>query len=357
MTEDISLTQDSALPTRSDPGDAGDYGARIADEAPSPSQPTGIKPRVALIGCKGSGKSAIARAVFGAQRAPTAMGAAARYQADAAPVIVDDLPGWVNGAENTLTALFDFLESTPTSDAPLIAIWYTLDASSARVTEYELQLIRRFARRYPVMVVLTRSDLISADALDAMQSAIDEAAISGCVGVMPVAADPLPALGLEPYGIAELVELTIDLSEQESAMSADQPSDQPASGVTANAPVAPVAPNATTPPLAPTAPSPAAPRIAYLTTEQASAQSAPQPTPGQREQAQQPTPVRETPGGFETPDDNYVDDDGVGDGEGGDTTPGAAQSSSALIALLFVLSMAIALLLLGRKRRDDEDED
>jgi hypothetical protein len=41
-----------------------------------------------------------------------------------------------------------------------------------------------------------------------MRAAIDDAAIPNNLGVVAVAADPLPALGVAPYGVAELVALT-----------------------------------------------------------------------------------------------------------------------------------------------------
>jgi GTPase SAR1 family protein len=195
------------------------------------------QPRVALIGRAGAGKTALARALFGARQPATAPGDIAHYQDDATPVIVDDLPGWVNGSESSLSALFSYLQSTSSASAPLVAIWYALDAASARVTDYELQLIRRFAQLYPVVLVLTRTDLVADEALGAMRSAIDEAMIPNCLGVVPVAADPLPALGVAPYGTDQVVALTSqfaeesrkDLSEHEevAAEKNTQPDEQP----------------------------------------------------------------------------------------------------------------------------------
>jgi hypothetical protein len=164
--------------------------------------------RVALIGRAGSGKTTLARAIFGPSSKSASTSGVTRYIDDSAPVCVDDLPGWAHGAESRLDGLYSFLESTLGAGPAFDVIWYALDAQSARITDYELRLIRRFARLYPVVVALTRADLVSAEALASMRAAIEGAAIPNNVGVVAVAADPLPALGVAPYGVAELVALT-----------------------------------------------------------------------------------------------------------------------------------------------------
>src|SRR5690348_16118009 len=79
------------------------------------------QPRVALIGRAGAGKTALARALFGAQQPSTTTGDIAHYLDDAAPVIVEDLPGWVNGSESSLSALFSYLENAGSAGAPRVA--------------------------------------------------------------------------------------------------------------------------------------------------------------------------------------------------------------------------------------------
>lgn len=178
-----------------------------ASQGASPS-PDATVTYVALIGRAGSGKSTVAHAVFGLRDEPTTAGVYQRYQDDIAPVVVDDIAGWVNGSESTLGVIFSYLEAARASDLPLGAIWYTLDASSARVTEYETRLIQRLARMYPVVVVLTRCDLVSASAVAAMRAAIEREDIPNVLGVVPIAADPLPALGVAPYGVKEIMAIT-----------------------------------------------------------------------------------------------------------------------------------------------------
>lgn len=187
------------------------------------SKRTATRPRVALIGRAGAGRSALARALFGAQHAPAANGDIARYQDDATPVVVDDVPGWVSGAESDLRPILAYLDRAPGADGPLVATWYVLDAASARVTDHELQLIRRIARRHPVIVVLTRADLVADEALAAMRAAIEQAAIPNCVGVVAVAADPLPALGVAPYGVSEVMVLTTKAAEYPVTQPVKQP--------------------------------------------------------------------------------------------------------------------------------------
>ena len=275
-------------------------------------------PRVALIGRAGSGKTALLRALFGAQSEPSANGSGVRYQDAVAPLIVDDLPGWVNGDEGSVNALFAWLESTRAAGAPLDAIWYTLDASSARVTDYELQLIRRLAQQSPLVVVLTRTDLISAEARTAMQSAIADAAIPNCLGAVAVAADPLPALGIAPYGVAEVVALTTEPARQPRGQRATRP------------------------------------LVATERPEQAARQPEPRPAPdtGRREQA----PVSGVGGATRA---EY--------GRSGAATSAAyatadvaesgAGPSGALIVALVLLALAVALLLLRRRSRDAASTD
>ncbi len=103
MTEDTPSSQGSAMATPT---------GRSAEDQPC----------VALIGRAGAGKTALARALFGAESKPETSGAIARYQGATTAFIVDDLPGWVNGSESSLSALFSYMEAAPAAHAPIAAI-------------------------------------------------------------------------------------------------------------------------------------------------------------------------------------------------------------------------------------------
>ncbi len=307
MTEDTQHAQGSATTAPDGQGAAAVTGASAA------AQYDGRHPHVALVGRAGSGKTALALALFGAESQPTATGASARYQSDAAPVVVDDLPGWVNGEEGSVSALFSYLEHADAAGPSLVAIWYALDASSARVTDYELELIRRLAQLFPVVVVLTRTDLVSAEARDAMRAAIDGASIANCLGVVAAAADPLPALGMAPYGIADVVALT----PRRALQARYEP-----------------------------------PRAhADVATERAASQ----PETQRASTAGSPGQSAATAQQFATRSE-YARRDRR-DEEAYAAATGEGASSRALLVVLVVFALALALVLLGRRRRNQESAD
>ncbi|HLY30668.1 MAG TPA: hypothetical protein VKQ36_06545, partial [Ktedonobacterales bacterium] len=103
MSERIESLQESAiLPHAAE--DTEDEEA--SGEEGESEQPAIRRPHVALIGRTGSGKTAIARAIFGADTEPTLVDIADRYQREDAPVLLDDLPGWTHGNESSLDSLF-----------------------------------------------------------------------------------------------------------------------------------------------------------------------------------------------------------------------------------------------------------
>jgi GTP-binding protein EngB required for normal cell division len=285
--------------------------ADAADEADTLPQQAVAQLRVALMGRAGAGKTALARALFGAQRTHTssAFGDFARYEDEATEVIVDDLPGWASGSEESLSALFSFLEDERSAGQPFVMVWYALDAASARVTDYELQLVRRFAQLYPVVLVLTRTDLITEEALAAMRSTIDTATIPNCLGIVPVAADPLPALGISPSGIDEVMSLTTRYAE---TLRKNLPDHQDAASA----------------------------RIAQLGSQQGM-----ESVTDQARHSQPPTDVKRVNSR------NELTDEEAREGTANGAAAIDANAPWALIALLTVILLALALLL-GRRRRN-----
>lgn len=298
MTEDTPFTP-SSLNTES------------ANGVRSTARSNVSKQRVALIGRAGAGKTSLARALFGAQNRPSVTDNIAHYQNDSISISVDDLPGWVNGSESSLSMLFSYLEDARATDASPAAVWYTLDAVSARVTDYELQLIRRIAHMYPVVIVLTRADLVSVESLAEMQSVLEAAAIPNNLGIVAVAAEPLPALAIAPYGVDEVLALT---TEQDLGPSFDAPIHQDA----------------------------APERVA-----QPANQPEARPAPEQNRFDQRPTETQSPP----LRDERVYERAGYGEAPTSVAT--AAAPSATLMAWLILASLGLLLLvLLGRRRRN-----
>ncbi|GEM_PF-7111255 len=320
-------------------------------------------PHVALIGRAASGKTAIARALFGSDAEPTLVDIADRYQGGDAPLVLDDLPSWTHGNESSVDSLFSYLRTARDSGSPPDLIWYTLDASSARVTDFEIELLRRFANECPLAIVLTRCDLVAPDVLATMRSTLLAADIIGSHGVFNVAADPLPVLGVAPYGLGELIALTDAII----APPADEPSATHASKITVTSPDAeetiPAPPPACAAPetssgapTGQTSPLSASPLTFNADTLDT---GAPQPSPAPevwRDAIQPPAPS-EPPTANTLPSSSASLAPGRrGGGAGHMLVPvEEGPSTMSLIALAAVIALAIALLLLQLRRREEDD--
>lgn len=172
-------------------------------------------PNIAVIGRSGVGKSSLINRVFGANLAAIGAGKPiTRYYQRYANehIVLFDTPGWEPGEAgqaafyaDTLAFLRQYRTVTPTDHIHLV--WYTLDAPSARFTDFDARLIADLLRNYPVFLVLTKCDVAREDQKQAIIKAANAARLPNLVEIAQVAAQPL--LG-EPTGVDELVNSTFE---------------------------------------------------------------------------------------------------------------------------------------------------
>jgi len=185
-----------------------------------------------LIGGKtGVGKSTLINAIFQGDLATTGQGRPVtthtrEYRKDGVPVSIFDTRGLeLEKFDETLNELISLIEKRGQSDDPnehLHCAWICLSEDGRRVEDAEINLCRRLAAlKLPVVAVITkaRSD---GGFRAKVQSLLPDAANVVRVRAIQEVLDDGPVL--EPFGLVELVELTMELvpESQKNAFAAAQ---------------------------------------------------------------------------------------------------------------------------------------
>lgn len=186
------------------------------------------RPNILVVGRAGVGKSSLINTILGEKVAETGAGRPITqfYSVYQHPLVtMIDSKGWEGGHEgekqfrdDTARLLNERRTSNP--DDHIHIVWYIIAASDARFQDFDAQLVREAFGGIPVLFVLTKCDIISEDALTQVEQAIKTAAASMAqqatkiapapriVGIIRTAADPLPVLRQEPWGMDAVVEAT-----------------------------------------------------------------------------------------------------------------------------------------------------
>lgn len=167
------------------------------------------KPNILVVGRAGVGKSSLINAIFDWDLAATGSGSAitmhyTRYENDNVDVTLFDSKGWEGGDKQAQAFIADtksFLQSflTRSIDQHLHIIWYAIDASGARFTDYDQYLIGNLFAVYPVIVVLTKCDIARETEKSAIANEIAKVSFANVKDVVMVSAAPIVGsqLGLE----------------------------------------------------------------------------------------------------------------------------------------------------------------
>lgn len=146
------------------------------------------KPNILLAGATGAGKSSLINMIFGDKVAAVGTGKPVTQQIDAyetegIDVRIFDSKGYELGE----TAEKDFYDSvvqlakqTSAPEKTIHLIWYCIDCSGHKVTDYDEKTIVTFAKAgIPIAIVLTKADLVSDEEIFALKEALPDSA-TGC---------------------------------------------------------------------------------------------------------------------------------------------------------------------------------
>ena len=147
------------------------------------------KPNILIAGATGVGKSSIINMVFGKEVAVVGTGKPVTkkidvYESEDVDVRIFDSRGYEIGADADAEFYDSVIHLAARTQAPENAIhliWYCIAASSARVTDYDMEALKAFAASsIPVAVVLTKVDLAAEEEIAAMRAVLP-GGLEGCI--------------------------------------------------------------------------------------------------------------------------------------------------------------------------------
>jgi small GTP-binding protein len=131
------------------------------------------KPNILLLGGTGVGKSSLTNLIFRADIAKTGTGKPVtqeitRYEIEKSAVVLYDSVGFELSGENSkdefISKIVEFASASKSKkvEEQIHLVWYHIQASGHRVTEWDLNLINKIkALNIPIAVVFTKCDLVT----------------------------------------------------------------------------------------------------------------------------------------------------------------------------------------------------
>lgn len=128
------------------------------------------KPNILLVGATGVGKSSLINHCFGEALASVGVGLPVTqcidsFSCESVPVVLFDTKGYEVGSKQERDFLEDVVSYAAKSrenDNPIHLAWYCLQAPSARIVDFDVDVINRLrASQIPVAIVLTKAELVS----------------------------------------------------------------------------------------------------------------------------------------------------------------------------------------------------
>lgn len=145
------------------------------------------KPNILLAGATGAGKSSLVNMIFGEELAAVGIGKPVTKQIDVyedneIDVRIFDSKGYELGEaadKEFYESVVHLAKITNSPEKAIHLIWYCIDCSGHKVTDYDEKAIEIFSKAgIPIAIVLTKADLVSDEEVIALKKALPDSAIS-----------------------------------------------------------------------------------------------------------------------------------------------------------------------------------
>lgn len=142
------------------------------------------KPNILLLGGTGVGKSSLTNLIFKTDIAKTGIGKPVtqeitRYEIENSAVVLYDSVGYELNGENSkdefIIKIEEYISASKSKkiDEQIHLVWYHIQASGHRVTEWDLNLINKIKSfNIPIAVVFTKCDLVSQQEIEELRKEI-----------------------------------------------------------------------------------------------------------------------------------------------------------------------------------------
>mmetsp|Transcript_23475 Transcript_23475/g.40131 ORF Transcript_23475/g.40131 Transcript_23475/m.40131 type:complete len:421 (-) Transcript_23475:16-1278(-) len=156
------------------------------------------KPNVLVAGTTGAGKSSIVNAIFGSSVTEVGHGVPVtshfmRIEPPDKAVVIYDSRGLEDGFHEEFIAdtrqFFDSMREKPHLKDQIHVIWYVINCASGRFEPFEVKLIREIFAPTPVIFILNKADVASAEQLNLLENLISSHNFENSKGVFRTVAD------------------------------------------------------------------------------------------------------------------------------------------------------------------------